>query len=277
MIARIKSMKTLASYITIFFISILSIYLICFVFTKVSSSVPNQVKSLKDYTGNWEMRLGDSPFDKSGTPVWTNEKTSNGDWTKIDYSAIPTSTHTTKVVWFRTKIQNPAIAKLYVLFMSSDYDSEVYLDNQEIYKHGDFNVSQGKFKFGTTWNYFPIPPDCAGKMLYFRTYAPLPISIGHSIDGVVGTEVNILEEKATRRLSLFKDEMDYLVLAFLFIFIGLVTILIYFMRNRKQPEFFSLGFSSVFIGIWLITDRKIILSYFDCQVILNDWLLYQYN
>lgn len=267
MTARIKPRRTLLTFIILFFMSILSIFLICSLLTAGNDNKNSNVKSLGDLTSGWKMRIGDSPTDSNGTPLWTTGKGSEQGWENINYSENKASTHSAKTVWFKAKLSS-FIPDSELLYLSKDFASEVYLDSHRLYKHGSFNKS--KFKYGSKWNIVSLPSDSAGKTIYFRTYAPLPYSIGHSITGYIGSSKAIYEYKTNKVLSLFKDEIDFPVLAFLYMFIGIITMFIYFIRRGCPIEQFSMGFSSFTLGLWLIADRKIILSYFDCQVFWNN-------
>lgn len=89
---------------------------------------------------NWEYRVGDSPYNKEGIPVWTMERYSNLGWRRVADIQKPVKTpQGTTVVWFRVKpsVENwisPGIffQRIYGRSLS------IYIDAQKVYEQKRF-------------------------------------------------------------------------------------------------------------------------------------------
>ncbi|HCC81117.1 MAG TPA: GGDEF domain-containing protein, partial [Methylophaga sp.] len=74
-------------------------------------------------------------------------------------------------IWYRTTLPDINLIDPVVFISSIDLIAEVYLDQQLIYRFGEFDA-EGKGEYaGWPWHIIGLPDDFAGRTLYFRVYS----------------------------------------------------------------------------------------------------------
>lgn len=118
----------------------------------------------------WQYRWGDSPFTSDGVPLWTRES-ADDQWRDIDFPANPPERQGQENIWYRVTLPDGQWREPVLYVSSIDLIVQVYLEDKLIYSHGEFDA-QGRGEFaGWPWHMIQLPPDSAGKPLYFRIFS----------------------------------------------------------------------------------------------------------
>lgn len=132
---------------------------------------------------------------------------------------------------------------------------QVHVDGEEIYSYGvDSPYIFGK-NCGRYWSMIQIPESASGKELTITLMTPYDRE-QCTLDSIyIGTENSIL-------FQLLKDYGVGLVLAFLFLVVGLATALLYlvFRKNigaQSMGRTLYLCFFSVLMGIWMLVQSRL--------------------
>ncbi|WP_226070736.1 sensor domain-containing diguanylate cyclase [Methylophaga pinxianii] len=184
---------------------------------------------------NWEYRWGDSPF-VDGQPEWVMHPHKNhADWQPIADPTYPPGRQGQNNIWFRITLPESHLVDPVVFISSIDLITEVYLDQQLIYRFGEFDVNGRGDYAGWPWHMIGLPDDFAGRTLYFRVYSD------YTDIGLWG-EKKLLERSAALLNILNNSHGDLAISAF-FLFIALITFAFSAMRGDNQ--FIYLGLFSL--------------------------------
>lgn len=231
---------------------------------------------------NWQYRWGDSPF-IDGQPKWTMpDEAKHADWHDITKPAYPPERQGRTNIWYRTVLPEARLIDPVVFISSIDLIAEVYLDQQLIYRFGEFDVD-GKGEYaGWPWHMIGLPDDFSGRTLYFRVFSD------YTDIGLWG-EKKLLERSGALLNVLDNSHSDLIIAAFFF-FIALLAFAFSLMRGENR-EFIYLGLFSLASAGNLLGESQALqlliyaplaktylaaISYFSIPIfialILNYWL-----
>ncbi|WP_169697738.1 GGDEF domain-containing protein [Methylophaga nitratireducenticrescens] len=234
---------------------------------------------------NWQYRWGDSPF-LDGKPIWTMpDQENHDDWQSIPNPIYPPDRQDRENIWYRTTLPDIKLVDPVVFISSIDLIAEVYLDQQLIYRFGEFDA-EGKGDYaGWPWHIIGLPDDFAGRTLYFRVYSD------YTDIGLWG-EKKLLERSAAL-LNILNNSHSDLVISAFFFFIALIAFAFSAMRGDNR-EFIYLGLFSLASAGNLLGESQALqlliyaplaktyvaaISYFSIPIfialILNYWLAVQ--
>lgn len=212
----------------------------------------------------WEYRVGDSPMDEAGIPIFIKDKNSSSSWQPCSAPRKGKSNIDSNYLWIKTTLNDYHIEEPALLLYTYDKTFELYLDDKLMSKFGDFNSINDKYSPGSAWHIITLPKDYAGKTVYIRMYSLNKYSTGILGKFDIGPKSSFPEK-------LFKQDIDTIVLVGLFVFVGICSFLISFidkLRNNKKPLLY-LGLFSIFTGIWLLSNTSIKQYFLNAPVL---WL-----
>lgn len=185
---------------------------------------------------NWQYRWGDSPF-VDGEPVWTQpHQIDHVDWHSIEHPAYPPDRQGRNNIWYRTTLPDVRLVDPVVFITSIDLIAEVYLDQQLLYRFGQFD-EQGTGEYaGWPWHMINLPDDFADKTLYFRLYSD------YTDIGLWGEKK--LLERSSALLNILNNSHSDLIIAAFFFFIALLAFAFAAMQGDKR-QFAYLGLFSL--------------------------------
>ncbi|HCD04072.1 MULTISPECIES: diguanylate cyclase [unclassified Methylophaga] len=234
---------------------------------------------------NWQYRWGDSPF-IDGKPEWAMpDQQNHSDWLAIPKPAHPPNRQGRENIWYRTTLPETNLIDPVVFISSIDLIAEVYLEQQLIYRFGNFDADgKGDYQ-GWPWHIIGLPDDYVGKTLYFRVYSD------YTDIGLWG-EKKLLERSAAL-LNILKNSYTDLIVSAFFFFIALLAFAFSAMRGDNR-EFIYLGLFSLASAGNLLGESQAVqlliyaplaktylaaISYFSIPIfialILNYWLAEQ--
>ena len=118
----------------------------------------------------WQYRWGDSPFDASGTPQWTQQP-APGEWQNIGFPSNPPDRNGRENVWYRVTLPSGDWQEPVLYIFSVDIIFEVYQGGEKLYQYGTFD-SEGRGTFeGWPWHAIPLPEGFDTEPMYFRVFS----------------------------------------------------------------------------------------------------------
>lgn len=195
----------------------------------------------------WQYRWGDSPLDEKGIPLWTYQVFPYSGWKDVKSLENPPGRNGAKFLWLRVKLPqgdwpHPTLYLPQVLI-----SFEAYLDQALIYKFGNLKREDANKLASITWHMIPFEKNFQGKTLFLRIYSDEP-----SFAGIMDREDCVLFGSQYGIIkTVFRRNMDGVILGALFVFLGLFSMFIFFVRF-KQREFYFLTFGifTLFIGLF---------------------------
>ncbi|WP_110687849.1 sensor domain-containing diguanylate cyclase [Salinicola aestuarinus] len=152
----------------------------------------------------WQYRWGDSAVDEEGVPLWLTQD--SPDWHDIAFPANPPGREGREKVWFRTTLPAGEWVDPILYITSIDLVAQIYLDEQRIYQHGDFDGT-GAIRFvGWPWHMVSLPQDAAGHRLSIRVFS------NYSSIGLWG-EVGVMERGEALQRIIQRSAWDIAVSA----------------------------------------------------------------
>lgn len=202
---------------------------------------------------NWEYRYGDSPFAAPNQPIWASGDTDHTGWSKLQDPTrpLPQDGH---YLWLKVKLpavelRDPVLyAQFYQLF-------EVYSEQGLLYRFGNMEPALGRVEYvGTPHRLIPLPDDAIGSSVYFRIY---------SEGKFVGPMGNVLlGERADFVSFLFTTQTDKMLFGFLYICIGLISLMVY-LRHIHRQFLLSFAIFAAFMGAYCICRLNIVYFFYD--------------
>lgn len=208
--------------------------LLCFV-CLLTFSIPALHAETIPLDQHWEYRWGDSPF-KDDTPLWAIEPDA-AQWQAIDFPSNPPGRNNRENIWYRTLIPQGDWRDPVLYIFSVDLIVEAYLDGKQIYHYGQFDTKgQGTFE-GWPWHMISLPPDAAGKPIYFRVYS-------NYLDIGLWGEVKIMD-----RLKLYQqilhESIDGLLITTFSLLVAFLTLLFALLKTDSRRLLAALGLFSL--------------------------------
>ncbi len=198
----------------------------------------------------WQYRFGDAPLNADGAPLWVYDSPSDSAWRDFQYPGQPPNNLGMQNVWLRTQLPMSAYRDPALFFITNDQAFEVFLGDRLIYRHLDiahFNDNQAP---GSPWHLIPLPEDYPGQMLHIRMHTMFSRNVGLVRRFEIGS-------RSDHITGIIAEDADSAILSSLFVFLGLILFFIFLIRRSVRTAFPSLGFFSVCIGIWLISESNI--------------------
>ncbi|ODN67802.1 GGDEF domain-containing protein [Methylophaga muralis] len=256
--------------------------LLLLAFLAMSQGLVFAAASLQYDLQDWQYRWGDSPFIE-GQPEWTMpDQLNHTDWQTIAQPLYPPDRQDRHNIWYRTTLPDIRMIDPVVFVSSINLIAEVYLDQQLVYRFGEFDA-EGKGDYaGWPWHIIGLPDDFAGRTLYFRVYSD------YTDIGLWGEKK--LLERSSAFLNILNNSHSDLIIAAFFFFIALLAFAFSVMRGDNR-EFIYLGLFSLASAGNLLGESQALqlliyaplaktylaaISYFSIPIfialILNYWL-----
>ena len=219
-------------YTYIFFLVVLSGILLNLAPTQAQVSTDSPPIEI---TEGWQYRWGDSPLNEAGTPIWSDEDALSDKWKPIAYKKgvmNPPDRHGKKELWLRVKLPEGNWRDSHIFINFVRFACEVYLGGQRIYRSKGMNEQRDRDSIVPHWHIIPIEFNFQNEMLFFRIYSDDPHIIG--IEQVsIGSQSDFIKK-------LMANEIQLIVLGFLFIAIGLGPLLLFIGRHSVSIAKFVL-------------------------------------
>ena len=184
---------------------------------------------------------------------WGDTLLNEEDWS--DYHK-PLTGQRQRSIWLRVRLPdrlwNDPV--LFARFFQQSF--EVYYQNKIIYSYGRMDTSNTKSAPGSKYHFIPLPSDFRGEMVYFRVYSPFLDYAGQVSEMAVGSGNELL-------LDVIKENIDHIILSCFIFITGIVMISIHFFLGKRYIEFFSIGFSSACLGLWILAESRIVVLLID--------------
>jgi signal transduction histidine kinase len=202
--------------------------------------------SINDF--QWEYKVGDSPTDEVGIPLWTKDDDSSSSWTSCNNPQKGIKNIGDNYLWLRTTLPLKKLKDASIFLLTYDKAWEVYLEGELLHQFGDFKTVTDKFSPGSLWELIDLPENYSGKTIYLRMFSYNKYNTGILSRFEVGPGSTFAEK-------ILKQDIDTVFLVGLFIFVGLCSIVISNLGKVRthQKSFLFLGMFSIFIGLWLIS------------------------
>ncbi len=220
------------------------------------STLSNPIRTIV----NWQYRWGDSPVSDKKDFLWLTDNGDSSAWKNFIYPGKPQNPQKQRSIWAKTRLPEGEWQSPTLSFRAPQQVLEVYLDGKIIYRFGRIDFENTARTPGSIWHFIPLPEGFQGKTLYIRSYSPVTSYAGYLLDIQAG-------EKSSLILNILKKYTLTLILGSFFVFTGMVLILIVLViSNDDRTVFLSLGFSSIFLGLWLVAESKVLQLFLDIPV-----------
>jgi two-component system sensor histidine kinase ChiS len=211
-------------------------------------------------TEQWEYRWGDSPLDDAGIPLWTYQ---TGDTNSADWQAFTLGKKGKKLkkppktdrLWLRVSLPENIWNYPSIYLRGLPYQANIYLNQQLVAQ--DFTPISvlPELKLPNYQYQLPIVlfrSDLNNKTLYFR------LNVANSQSIAIALYDPILIGDPSKLLkTLFKKDIDNIVLGFCFIAVGIFAIFV-LLKNKYRQEYLAFGFASIAISLQISGTTDII-------------------
>ncbi len=136
-------------------------------------------------------------------------------------------------MWIRLKLPTGDWAEPHLYAERVHFQFEAFVHGKKIFQFGDIS-KDGPVKFaGVAWHLIPLQKEWLGEYLYFRLNSDIN-RIGIRGPLLIGSHADIIT-------TLIKEDIDNVVLTFLFFFIGLFSLFLY-SKSRTEKAYLSFSF-----------------------------------
>ena len=142
--------------------------LFCFLLLSACSS-DRAAPRIKEYSGEWEYRYGDSPRSTDGRFIWAQPQHRDTEWKQTTILEDPPGKNGSQYLWLRTQLKGPALLQPVLYVQGIDQSYEAYLDGQLV---ASFGPMSGRRFPGSPRVLLPLGPQYVGKYLTLRVYSP---------------------------------------------------------------------------------------------------------
>jgi signal transduction histidine kinase len=239
-------------------LSVLALILLLPIPTKAQTNFYQKPLPSMEINTEWQYRWGDSPINSSGQREWAINDPGNRSWNWFKVPEQPPNIHNFRNVWVRAKLPQGKWPDPGLLFATNDQRFQVFLDGKMIYQYGNMERSYRQSP-GSPLHIIPLPLDFQNKIISFRMHSTFARTAGLLRMVQIGSRSEL-------QLKIVRESIDYLILAGLFIFLGLVLIIIFALESCEQKSFLALGFSSICVGSWLVAETNMKQILFDIPV-----------
>jgi len=209
-------------------------------------------------TESWKYNWDDSMYSADTYP-WFSDNYDFGSWESYDFPGRPANPLNHRGVWITARLPEGSWGSPTLRFRAPQQAVEVYLGGERIYTFGTMDPDKITTP-GSIWHFVTLPDSFRGKSIFFRTYTPTPYLAGYLIEIEVG-------EKSDHIINILKKDGKSLILGSLFVFIGILALLVSPAACRYKKMLMSLGFFSLFIGLWCIAEGKMLQLFIDSPII----------
>lgn len=228
------------------------------VFKTVPSQIPSDILASAppvEITQGWKYRIGDSPFDGAGMPIWIRDDLENPAWKSLTVPGKITVPSGTKYIWLRVKLPSGKWRYPSLDCRSIPY-FEAYVGNQQIDRFAEWDGRNGVKLISPYWPIMPLDSTVQGKTIFFRvpTVNQTAIAIGLPRRVRIGSQQDLMQALLQKNLAKF-------VLGCLLIVIGIFFIVI--SLKRHQWKFYvSFGALASNLGIFSFLNNEILDVFF---------------
>ncbi|MDP4146288.1 MAG: sensor histidine kinase [Bacillota bacterium] len=226
------------------------IVLIYIIIPNIKNSHMVKYMTATDVREGWQYREGDSPTGKDGVPLWLKN---NDDslWKGFEVPGTPPiNDFNSEDVWVRVKLPQDKYKDPSIFFTTYDQVFEIFIDGKLLYKFGDFSKSALKKSPGSPWHLVELPDDYGGKYVYIKMHSVRKVNTGL----IRRFQIN---SKSSNIINMIKEDMITFSFAFMFVFIGFITILLSLIKRKEGQVFTYFSLSCISVGIWLIAENGI--------------------
>ena len=245
------------------------VYAVCAIASNRLDILAPELKSVKLDSKKWQYLIGDSPVDAHGVPVWTYS--AQAGWSSKPPADRPESGYE----WLSKTLpggdyKNPAL-----YFMTFFPAFEVYSGSNRIYSYGIPGSAEHKM----THHIVPLPPDYAGRPLYFRVaYDTLGTLV---ILDLELCEYGIGVHQGEDALNSVVGKGAFYIVSFLaFLTLSVIFLMVYLIRIRHSEKIFL--YISLFFFSFSLNDLSSsyflpfffgVLPYYNNQLMAVSYLL----
>jgi len=219
-------MRPIAEYALILLCLAISTQL--FAKESVDSNAPPQPLDI-----GWEYHLGDFGGKKSMLDGWYANWETN--WETAACLRFSGQGFDGNYIWYRLTLPETIYADASLFLPPVLRAFELYLDQELIYSYGEFSQSHESKYAGIVRHTVPLPADYAGKEIAIRVYSAESYAMGVIDAG----EAAWIGGKSELILTVFRQNLDSVVLGAFFFFIGIFTVFIYLLRSSPRPKFLA--------------------------------------
>ncbi|NKB66339.1 MAG: hypothetical protein GKR89_04710 [Candidatus Latescibacteria bacterium] len=190
----------------------------------------------------WEYRIGDSPTDVAGRPLWAQAEYESEGWQTFDYEQGLQAPEASWA-WFRVYLPLKGRRDPVLLVERVFLQFEAYLDGTLIYRSGDLQPHAANRYQAFRHHLVPLPEDFAGKLLYLRVYSDSP--------GFLGPDGDFLYDSRDKLMQLLiEEQLGQFLLGHMLVLIGLAGLYI-FLRRRDRSAL-AFGVLAVSVGLYTV-------------------------
>lgn len=172
-------------------------------------------------------------------------------WRDFNVPGQPPKVQANQDIWLRVTLSQPVLRDPSILLLTYDQIFEVYLDNKLLYKFGDFTKNEFRKSPGSPFHLIDLPENYEGKTLYLRMYSVRKVNTGLIKKFQISSKSNHI-------IKIVKENISSVILAFMFIFVGLCTLIMYTLKFRNNKTFLYLCYSSICTGVWLLSENALV-------------------
>ncbi len=210
----------------------------------------------QELNSEWQFRVGDSPFNEAGVPLWANEDTTNVAWQSITYNTgvlEPPIQPDDGYLWLRVRLPLESWRAPHIFIVNTRNGCELYLGGQRVYSSGKIDAPSETNLVVPFWRMIPLAPETEDKTLYFRIYTEDP-SFSDLDQVFIGSKSDFITK-------IIRVNIQILIFGVLFVTVGLVP-LILFIKKRDEKVYFAFALFSISFGVWAIVDAVRLLALF---------------
>lgn len=228
-----------------------TLLMMAFIILMMISSTP-QASTSPQPLNQWEYRWGDSPPNMDGTPAWLYSDAL--EWQSTASPSNPPGRAGHQHLWLRTVLPESNWSDPVLYITSIDLIGQIYLDDELIYRHGEFD-DQGRGNFaGWPWHMVDLPESFSGKPMYLRIFS-------YYTDIGLWGEVKVMERIDVLKQIIRDSAQDLAISAIVLLLAILATIFTLFGPERRG--FGSIALFAYASGLMLIAEapaRQLIAS-----------------
>ncbi len=216
---------------------------------------------------------GDAAMGKDGTLYSGGKKVADEDWTRVPPRLHMTPGMCGSSFWVRVRTPQIAFANPVLYFPVGSYleDFELFLGNKLLKPFSDSSVFNVRTMPVET-RIIPLPGNPSDSYLYLHFKCDMP-SARHA---VIGDSFYLAPEKTLLKM-IVRDEIDRLVLGFIFMFSGLMSMLVFIrllIRDRiKDVALLGFVIMSICVGLFTAASSNIATVFFVPPFVANNVVL----
>jgi signal transduction histidine kinase len=194
-------------------------------------------------TEGWQYRVGNSPLDENGLPLWIYQNLNSLEWKPTSSTSQFPLDEGENMLWLRVPLPEETRNNPTVFLPRVYLNLEVYFESELIYSYGELRQSHSNRYSAFVPHQVFLPENYQGKFLFLRIYTGTP-----TINGIEGTV--LLGSPEELLVHAIKRNLLQIFVGIFCIFIGLFSILLYLdpsIRGAFAPLIF--GFFSFAIGV----------------------------